>query len=77
MADGYAAFANKVNSMNKNGKVVEMRFLVPPHLVELVRKAMAPFPVEERAAAGMRNFPGSRPDGPRLTNQELDLLLRG
>jgi len=61
--------------MDRNDKDVEMRFLVPPHLVESVREAMALFLVEESACR--HTFSGCKQGASHLTNQELDLLLRG
>ncbi|WP_243358661.1 hypothetical protein [Fundidesulfovibrio terrae] len=71
--------------MRNDGYVLEMRFLVPPHLADMARRAMAPFAVEERPAVGADPAgaaPGMRAavaasDKCHLTGQELDLLLRG
>ncbi len=63
--------------MSNKRSFVEMRFLVPPDLVDSVREAMAVFPVEESAATRRRQRPRPGKNAPQLTDQELDLLLRG
>jgi hypothetical protein len=55
--------------------VVEMRFLVPPHLIDAARQAMSPFSVKEVPSAAILDTPGIKPDPAKLTNQELNLLL--
>jgi len=67
----------------KKGYVLEMRFLVPLHLVGLARRAMAPFALGERAPVvagswGKDADQGGKPaEECQLTEQELELLLRG
>lgn len=66
--------------MRNDEFVLEMRFLVPPHLADLARRAMAPFAVEERPAVGAASgihAAVAASDKCQLTGQELDLLLRG
>jgi hypothetical protein len=54
---------------------VEMRFLVPPHLIEAARQAMSSFTVKKIASHAIRDIPGNKPDPTKLTHQELNLLL--
>lgn len=56
--------------------VVEMRFLVPPHLVESVLKVMAPFMAPDRPAGSKHPVQARGKASLSLTNQELKLLLR-
>ncbi|WP_243358663.1 hypothetical protein [Fundidesulfovibrio terrae] len=67
--------------MKKNGYILEMRFLVPLHLVGLARRAMAPFAVGELTpvVTGPRGKGKRRASSEKcqLTDQELELLLRG
>jgi hypothetical protein len=69
--------------MKDKGYVLEMRFLVPLHLVGLARRAMAPYAVGERTpvVAGTWGKPkgrrGAAQNHCQLTDQELELLLRG
>lgn len=57
--------------------VLELRFLVPLHLVGLARRAMAPFANGELPPVVVGDWSRDDPVQHPLTDQELDILLRG
>ena len=61
--------------MQKDENAVEMRFLVPPHLIDAARQAMSSFTIKEIPCTQTCCAPERKPDPSKLTNQELDLLL--
>ncbi|WP_243311402.1 hypothetical protein [Fundidesulfovibrio agrisoli] len=61
--------------MHTPPKALELRFLVPPHLEEAARKAIAPYAVEERAPDPARLASPASPKRCLLSGQELAELL--
>ena len=61
--------------MHTPPKALELRFLVPPHLEEAARKAIAPYAVEECASNPGRPSPPASPTRCVLSGQELAELL--
>jgi len=55
--------------------VVEMRFLVPPHLADAARQAMSPYAIDVNTSQRMCFSPDNKPENGNLEDQELNFLL--
>jgi hypothetical protein len=66
----------EVGTMFESRFAVEMRFLVPPHLIEAARQAMSSFMIEEQTDISEQHMPKSVYPHCMLTQQELKVLLR-
>jgi len=54
---------------------LELRFLVPPHLADAARKAMAPYAVCENTTQPREAVRAKSDNAGQLTDQELAMLL--